>query len=59
MQVNVKRVYGSQDAIQIRYQTVSGTAMGGVDYKSVEHGAITMDPGQISSSIFIQVRSVS
>ena len=58
MQVKVQRVFGSLDDIQIRYQTVSGTAVGGVDYKPVENGAITMNSGQTSAEIYIQVRKI-
>ena len=51
----VERVYGSLDSIQIRYRTVSDTATGHLDYRQIDNGAVTMDPKQTRSSIFIEV----
>jgi hypothetical protein len=53
--LTVRRVYGSQDSIQIRYRTYSGTASAGVDYKEIRNGALTMDVEEVTSTIFIQV----
>ena len=53
--LNVRRKYGSEDNIQVRYRTFSGTAVGGSDFSPIQSGAITMDAGQTESSVFLQI----
>lgn len=56
--LNVQRLYGSQDSIQVRFQTYSGTATPGVDFKEILNGAITMDAGETASTIYVQVSRI-
>ena len=53
--LNIERVFGSLGAIQIRYNTYSDSALGGVDFSEIHNGAVNMEPRQTRSSIFVQV----
>ena len=55
--LTVERLYGSLDSIQIRFNTEGDTATENVDFQQIDDGAINIDPKQMKSSIFIEVRS--
>ena len=57
--LHLERMFGSQDNIQVRYETVSGTAVAGVDYIDILDGAITIDAGQTEASFYVQILSDS
>ncbi|CAH1797156.1 unnamed protein product [Owenia fusiformis] len=58
--LTIERIYGSLDNIQIDYQTIDGTAVGGsldpqFDYVTIDQGSLTMAAMQISATILIQI----
>jgi len=57
VKLTVERLYGSLDSIQIRFNTEGDTATENVDFQQIDDGAINIDPKQMKSSIFIEVRS--
>ena len=55
LSVVIERGYGSREAVQIRYETVDGTAIASYDYQPVLRGAVTLSTGEKSTPVFIQV----
>ena len=53
--VTVERLYGSLETIQLRYETIDGSAQSGYDFQGVPSGAVAMSEGEKSVPIFIRV----
>lgn len=53
--LQIDRIYGSLDSIQVEYKVYSQMASGEPDYRELQYGSIIMTSGQISGKIIVPV----
>ncbi|XP_041376199.1 adhesion G-protein coupled receptor V1-like [Gigantopelta aegis] len=53
--LTVIRLYGSVSKLEIRYETEADTAQADLDFKDIKSGLISMNPGQMTATISVQI----
>ena len=53
--LTVIRLYGSSSKLEIKYKTEADTAQADLDFKDIKTGLLSMNPGQMSATLSVQV----